>query len=133
MMAFVITCCGTKPVFPSAQKEHSNSFIKFIPSTMTMLKKFQDAFGKDYVLIPLDEITEEARIIAVLWMEEEDRMFIANKHKLASDIMNYAKRYHLQQLALKDHLWAADKAELERVQRALEFKDQEIKMLKHLK
>jgi hypothetical protein len=100
---------------------------------MTTSEKFRNAFGKDYKLIPLDEITEEARIIAVLWMEEDDRTFIANKHKLASDIMNYAKRYHLQQLALKDQLWSADKIELERVQRALEFKDQEIKMLKHLR
>lgn len=48
---------------------------------------------KDYPLIPINEITDEARNIAVSWMECEDKYWIGNKHKLASDIMNYARRY----------------------------------------
>jgi predicted HAD superfamily Cof-like phosphohydrolase len=49
---------------------------------------------KDYPLIPMSEITDEARRIAVAWMECEDKNWIGQKHKLASDIMNYAKKYH---------------------------------------
>ncbi len=47
----------------------------------------------DYPLIPMSEISEEARKIAVAWMECEDKNWIGNKHKLASDIMNYARRH----------------------------------------
>ncbi len=50
--------------------------------------------SEDYPLIPMNEIEDEARKIAVVWAESEDREFIAQKHKLASDIMNYARRYH---------------------------------------
>lgn len=46
----------------------------------------------DYKLIPMAEIDDEARIIAVRWMECEDKDWIGQKHKLASDIMNYARR-----------------------------------------
>jgi len=46
-----------------------------------------------YDLIPMSEITEEAREIAVAWMECEDKDWIGQKHKLASDIMNYAKKH----------------------------------------
>lgn len=48
---------------------------------------------KDYQLIPMEEITDEARKIAVQWVENYRPMGmdIENKHKLASDIMNYAK------------------------------------------
>jgi len=44
-------------------------------------------------LIPLEEITYEARKIAVDWVENFKPMGfdIQQKHKLASDIMNYAK------------------------------------------
>lgn len=48
---------------------------------------------EDYKLIPMSEITDEARKIAVAWMECDDKHWIGQKHKLASDIMNYAKRY----------------------------------------
>ena len=48
---------------------------------------------KDYPLIPMDQITEEARQIAVRWMECDDKNWILHKHKLASDIMNYARRH----------------------------------------
>jgi len=45
---------------------------------------------EDYPLIPMSEITDEARDIAVIWMEGcDDKDWIGHKHKLASDIMNY--------------------------------------------
>lgn len=49
----------------------------------------------DYPLIPMGEITEEARKIAVAWCEVdiEELDWIGHKHKLASDIMNYARRF----------------------------------------
>lgn len=47
----------------------------------------------DYKLIPLSEITDEAREIAVRWGDNMVNDFISEKHKLASDIMNYARRY----------------------------------------
>lgn len=59
-----------------------------------------EELSKDYKLIPLNEITEEARLIAVMWAESPKSDFIADKHKLASDIMNYAIRYHKQQQIL---------------------------------
>ena len=48
----------------------------------------------EYKLIPLSDVTEEARTIAVAWCENYQRMGfdIQQKHKLASDIMNYAAR-----------------------------------------
>jgi hypothetical protein len=52
---------------------------------------------EEYPLIPMSEITDEARKIAVAWMECEDKHWIGQKHKLASDIMNYAKIYHSEQ------------------------------------
>lgn len=47
-----------------------------------------------YPLIPITEITDEARKIAVSWVDnyQPQGMDIPNKHKLASDIMNYAKQ-----------------------------------------
>jgi hypothetical protein len=47
---------------------------------------------KTYELIPLPDITPEARQIAVAWIEGYQPMGfdIQQKHKLASDIMNYA-------------------------------------------
>jgi len=56
-------------------------------------EEIKKALAKEYQLIPMSEITDEARIIAVRWMECGDRNWIGQKHKLASDIMNYAKRY----------------------------------------
>ena len=49
-----------------------------------------------YELIPMSEITDEAREIAVVWMECEDKNWIGQKHKLASDIMNYSKKREQQ-------------------------------------
>lgn len=48
---------------------------------------------KSYQLIPMKDITDEAREIAVRWMECDDKNWIENKHKLASDLMNYARRH----------------------------------------
>lgn len=48
----------------------------------------------DYTLIPLFEIEDEARKIAVAWCEGFEEWMnndLPSKHKLASDIMNYAK------------------------------------------
>lgn len=45
-------------------------------------------------LIPFDQITERAREIAVIWVEDfqdSGGIQIQQKHKLASDIMNYAE------------------------------------------
>ena len=53
---------------------------------------------EDYKLIPMSDITDEAREISVRWMECEDKDWIGQKHKLASDIMNYAKRYRRSDL-----------------------------------
>ena len=47
---------------------------------------------EEYKLIPMSEITDEAREIAVAWMQCDDKDWIGQKHKLASDIMNYAKK-----------------------------------------
>jgi hypothetical protein len=50
----------------------------------------------DYKLIGLSDIDPEARKIAVLWVEEyvkDEGFALSTKHKLASDIMNYAKSY----------------------------------------
>lgn len=46
----------------------------------------------NYALIPMNEITDEARMIAVQWHENATN-WIGDKHKLASDIMNYAKQF----------------------------------------
>jgi len=51
---------------------------------------------KDFKLIPLMDIEPLARQIAVKWVENYGNMGfdIENKHKLASDFMNYARLYH---------------------------------------
>jgi hypothetical protein len=50
---------------------------------------------EDYKLIPMSDIDDEAREIAVRWVENYQPMGfdLPNKHKLASDIMNYARRH----------------------------------------
>ena len=54
-----------------------------------------DNFKNDYPVIPMMEITDEAREIAVTWFEADVKGmdWIGDKHKLASDIMNYARRH----------------------------------------
>lgn len=46
---------------------------------------------EDYPLIPMKDIDDEARTIAVRWHENATD-WVGDKHKLASDIMNYARR-----------------------------------------
>ena len=52
-----------------------------------------------FPLIPFSEIDDDARKIAVAWVEQYGTMGfdIQNKHKLASDIMNY-HRLKLEEL-----------------------------------
>lgn len=57
---------------------------------------------KNYKLIPMTDITDEARKIAVSWMECNDKDWIGQKHKLASDIMNYAENYHKNKIAKRN-------------------------------
>lgn len=49
----------------------------------------------DYPLIPMSEITPEARMLAVAWVDGYERqgMDLPGKQKLASDIINYARRH----------------------------------------
>lgn len=54
-------------------------------------KKLKAEMEKDYPLIPFKGIDDEARILAVAWHESATN-WIGDKHKLASDIMNYARR-----------------------------------------
>lgn len=62
------------------------------------MENLSKALNSEYKLIPLNEITDEARKIAVLWGDEYfPGHALPEKHKLASDIMNYAKRFADQQ------------------------------------
>lgn len=60
---------------------------------MQTAEEIRQALKNDYPLIPMKDITDEARMIAIAWMECGDKRWIVNKHKLASDIMNYSRRY----------------------------------------
>lgn len=52
-----------------------------------------NTLNKKYRLIPMDEITDDAREIAKRWYDGVSEMNdIGQKHKLASDIMNYANQ-----------------------------------------
>ena len=64
----------------------------------TIKNKNMKAIDKDYKIIPMDEISDEAREIAVRWGTNMKDNFISQKQKLASDIMNYARRYHEQEV-----------------------------------
>lgn len=46
---------------------------------------------EDYPLIPMKDIEEEAKLLAIRWHENATN-WIGDKHKLASDFMNYARR-----------------------------------------
>jgi calcineurin-like phosphoesterase family protein len=48
----------------------------------------------NYPIIPMTDIDPEARRLAVEWFESDVKEidWIGDKHKLASDIMNYAKK-----------------------------------------
>ena len=46
---------------------------------------------EDYKLIPFNDISEDAKNIAISWFEYKPIWFdLANRHKLASDIINYS-------------------------------------------
>jgi len=57
--------------------------------------KLLKELDNDYPLIPMSEIDDEARLIAVRWHESATD-WIGDKHKLASDIMNYARRKNVK-------------------------------------
>jgi hypothetical protein len=64
----------------------------------------------EYELIPMSEITPEARKIAVAWIENYTpyvSLEIAQKHKLASDIQNYASTLNREVLEENEKLKAA--------------------------
>lgn len=57
-------------------------------------KKIRKQMGNDYPLIPSSDIESEARMLAVAWVEGYEKMGVIEleqKHKLASDFMNYAR------------------------------------------
>jgi phage terminase Nu1 subunit (DNA packaging protein) len=59
----------------------------------------------------MSEIDNEAREIAVAWAECEDKDWIGQKHKLASDIMCYAKKHaidHLREELIRFSEWIND-------------------------
>lgn len=66
------------------------------------MKDLSKKMANDYPLIPMDEIDDEARLLAVRWHESATN-WIGDKHKLASDIMNYARRKN-QKSELSDKL-----------------------------
>ncbi len=55
------------------------------------MQAIKEEMLKDYPLIRMEDITDEARILSVAWHENATN-WIGDKHKLASDIMNYARR-----------------------------------------
>ena len=60
----------------------------------------------DYPLIPMNEIDGEAREIAIRWAGGSGMDWIRDKHKLASDIMNYARRQKVTsetQMTIEDY------------------------------
>ena len=59
-----------------------------------MKENLRKEMDSDYPLIPMNEIDDEARILAVRWHENATN-WIGDKHKLASDIMNYSRRKNL--------------------------------------
>jgi len=82
----------------------SNTDIEIVEELEQSISQLQEGEHKEskgdwknYKLIPMFDITDEAREIAVAWMECEDKDWIGQKHKLASDIMNYARKYAAQQ------------------------------------
>lgn len=60
-------------------------------------EKLIEFLDMEYKPIPMSEIDDEARLLALRWADNMEDKFIAQKHKLASDFMNYAKRIARQQ------------------------------------
>lgn len=69
-------------------EEYHQAKLKLLDIPIVSEKKPMD---EDYPLIPMKDIDDEARLIAVRWHENATNL-IGDKHKLASDIMNYARR-----------------------------------------
>jgi hypothetical protein len=62
---------------------------------------------KEYNIIPMSNITDEARKIAVAWVEGYKPAGMINldqKHKLASDIMNYADHFMMEAMMKKNEV-----------------------------
>lgn len=55
------------------------------------MSELKQELQTDYPLIPMGKVSDEAIMIAVAWHENATD-WIGDKHKLASDIMNYARR-----------------------------------------
>jgi len=59
------------------------------PNEENALKK---EMADDYNLIPLSKIEDEARLLALEWCKYLPGIGLADKQKMASDFMNYARR-----------------------------------------
>lgn len=73
-------------------------------------KQIQTRLDNEYKLIPMGDISAEARAIAVRWVEGFEPIGgieLRQKHKLASDIMNYAAH---QSTILRKEMEEKDKA-----------------------
>lgn len=87
-----------------AERAKRNAVIEEYQDLIAIFKSGYTTPSKPHTeegqLIPMSEITDEARSIAVSWVENYEPMGfdIQQKHKLASDIMNYAA----SQCAAKD-------------------------------
>lgn len=71
--------------------------------------------NNDYPLIPMSNITDEARKIAVRWGDEYfPGIALSEKHKLASDIMNYARRHseNLREELLKEIIGEIERSKI---------------------
>lgn len=58
-------------------------------------RRIKKQMQNDYPLIPSSKIEPEARMLAIAWVEGYEKIGVIEleqKHKLASDIMNYARR-----------------------------------------
>lgn len=84
--------------------------------------------------IPMSEIRDEVRELAVAWCEMNGRDWIGDKYKLASDVQNYADWYASALLASKDKEISdnlqAYELMLIALQEEIEEQDKEIEELK---
>lgn len=83
-----------------------------IPIAEMTEQELKKEMAKDYPLIPMDEISDEARLLAVAWHENATD-WIGDKHKLASDIMNYARRQLQKEIEAQDYWPKLSQVELE--------------------
>jgi hypothetical protein len=94
---------------PAPSRDLEDHFIDFAETLsdyradqLSSLTIKDEEFKEDYLLVPMSEIDDEARALAVSWLDADLSSapvpFIAQKHKLASDLMNYARRKRQQEL-----------------------------------